>query len=382
MNKIKILLKNNKYIYNVYTIIFSLIFKIWGIFIKTDNKLILMNSFGGLKYDDSPKVIYEYMLKNPRYDSYKVYWAFGNLNITDKVENKVKVGTLKYFYLALKAKYWITNSAIEKGLKFKKKDTIYINTWHGTALKKMGVDISKNNYRFNTSKIDIMYAQSEYDIDTFSRVFELPKENFVLAGLPRNDELTGINNEEIQQIKNKLKIPNGKKIILYAPTFREYNRDKNGCIISPPLNLKYWKESLSDEYILIFRAHYEINTVLGIENDGFVYNLSDYINLNELLKISDILVTDYSSIMFDYAILERPIFLYGYDYEEYNLKRGLYKEVIENLPNEYIKKEKELIENIKSCDFENEKNKTKMFKEKFITVSGNAQKYIDEIIGE
>lgn len=380
-NKIKNLLKNNIYIYNVYTFIFNLLFGFLKIFIKVDDKIILINSFGGKKYDDSPRVIFEYMKTQEKYKKYKIYWAFHNPN-NFEVDGaiKIKSDTLKYFIIALKAKYWITNSAIERGLKFKNKKTIYINTWHGSAIKKMGIDAPNSAFRFNTSKYDIMYAQSKYDIDIFTNAFELPRNIFVLAGLPRNDELYNVTEKEIENIRNKLNIPKNKKVILYAPTFREYNRDKNGCVLSPPININKWKEKLSDKYVILFRAHYEINNILGIKDDDFIKNVSDYKNLNELMKISDILISDYSSIMFDYSILKRPIYSYAYDYEEYLEKRGMYINIKKELPNGICKTEQELLEQIVNCNFIEQRGKTEKFSQKYVETNGNARKYIDKII--
>lgn len=379
--KLKNILKQNTCIYRIYTIIFNFIFGVLRIFIKVQDDIILINSFGGKKYDDSPRVIFEYMKTQEKYKKYKIYWAFSN---PDEFEiegaEKIKTDTLKYFITALKAKYWITNSAIERGLKFKNKKTIYINTWHGSAFKKIGTDISEKSFKFKTSKCNIMYAQNELDVEVYSKAFEIPKENFALVGLPRNDELFDVSEEEIKRIREELKIPKEKKVILYAPTFREYDRDKDGCILAPPINLDKWKEKLSSNYIILFRAHYEINKVLRIQDDGFIYNVSNYNNFNELMKISDILITDYSSLIYDYSILKRPIYSYAYDYEEYLEKRGFYIDVNNDLPNGICKTEDELLKKITNCNFEEERKKTEKFFNRFIQKGGNARKYIDNII--
>ena len=108
--------------------------------------------------------------------------------------------------------------------------------------------------------------------------------------------------------------------------------------------------------------------------------MSNYDNLNELMKISDILVSDYSSIIFDYSILKRPIYSYAYDYEEYSEKRGMYIDIKNELPNGICTEEDELLEKIANCNFEEEKEKTERFSKKYIETDGNARKYIDEII--
>ena len=98
------------------------------------------------------------------------------------------------------------------------------------------------------------------------------------------------------------------------------------------------------------------------------------------MKISDILISDYSSIIFDYSILERPIYSYAYDLDEYEEKRGIYLDLEKELPNGISKTEDELLEKIANCDFDSQKEKTKKFKKKYIENDGNARKYIDKII--
>lgn len=379
--KLKIILKQNPIIYKVYSIFFNTMFNILKLFIRVDDKIILINSFGGQKYDDSPRVIYEYMQTQDKYSKYKIYWAFiepDKFDVPGAI--KIKSDTISYFYIALKAKYWITNSSIERGLKFKRKQTIYINTWHGSAIKNMGIYAPKSSFRFNTSECDVMYAQSQYDIDVFSTSLGIPKEKFALVGLPRNDELFNVTKKEINEIKMKLDLPLNKKIILYAPTFREYDVDKDGCFVAPPINLKKWKEKLSNEYIVLFRAHYEVNNVLGIKNNEFMRNMSDYNTLNDLLKISDILITDYSGILFDYSILKRPIYNYAYDLEKYTEKRGLYLDINKEMPNKIFTDEDELLDEICNCDFKKQQEKTEKFMKKYVSCGGDSRKYIDSLI--
>ena len=125
-NKIINLVKNNNSIYKIYSYTFNFFLLLMKIFIKVKDNIILINSFGGKKYDDSPRVIFEYMKTQEKYEKYKIYWAFENPERFDiEGATKIKIDTLQYFIIALKAKYWITNSAIERGLKFKNKKTVY-----------------------------------------------------------------------------------------------------------------------------------------------------------------------------------------------------------------------------------------------------------------
>ena len=164
------------------------------------------------------------------------------------------------------------------------------------------------------------------------------------------------------------------------PTFREYDKNKGETYISPPINIQKWKKKLQDDYILLFRAHYEINKILKIKNDDFICDVSNYEYLNDLLKISDVLISDYSSVIFDFSILERPIYSFAYDYEKYIKERGIYIDITKELPNGICKTEDDLLEKILSCNYEQECIKTRKFKEKYIEVYGNATQYIDNII--
>lgn len=383
MKKIKLLLKNNRCIYYIYNFIGSILLKFIGLFIKTNNKLILFNCFGGQKFDDNPKAIYEYMKNSNNYKDYQLIWALDNPKLVDGLDIEfVKNNSIKFFITALKAKYWVTNSSMERGLKFKKQNTIYINTWHGSVIKKAGNEFSGEKRKFRVSKANYIYTQSNIDINYFSKVYNYPKETFLLSGYPRNDELCNISKNEILNLKMKLNISANKKVILYAPTFREYDYDGNGCYILPPINLEKWENKLCTDYILLFRTHYEINKILNITNNDFIYNVTDYPYLNDLLKISDILISDYSSIMIDYSILERPIFCFAYDYEKYNCERGCAYDLKTELPNGIIYNEDDLLDCILSCNYEEQKIKSKKFREKRLEVYGNAASYIDKIIGK
>lgn len=361
----------------VYEKIGSLILRMIGIFVKSTPKLILFNSFGGKKFDDSPKAIYDYMISDMRFDEYELVWAFHEPEKFSIPRGRIiKTDNLNYFITALKAKCWITNSAIERGLEFKKKETLYVNTWHGTPIKLMGCDATKvSPSRVPERYYDIQTAQSKYEADIFSRVFNVNYNNFLICGLPRNDELFNLRHRENQAIfKQKLGIPENKKIILYAPTFREYERDtKLNCVLAPPISFKKWKELLGEDYVVLLRCHYEVSKILNTDIDNeFVFDVSAYPALNELMLASDMLISDYSSIIFDYSILNRPIYLYTYDYDEYQNRRGMYFDIREELPGGSIS-EKELVELIQK---EYPYQRLEIFRKKYVTNYGNATREV------
>ena len=298
------LLKTSSALRITYNKIGSSLLRAIGALVHQDNKLILINSFGGKKFDDSPKVLFDYMKKDKRFQDYKFVWAFHEPeNFEVPGAEVIKTDTVNYFLTAMRARIWITNSGIERGLSFKKKETVYLNTWHGTPIKYMGADalkiapseMPKRNY-------DLQNAQSMFEAEIFSRSYCIPMEKMLVCGYPRNDILINNDSETQKTYKRKLGLPLDKTIILYAPTFRDYDRDAaRNCILKPPIHFDTWKEALGDEYIVLMRCHYEVAKLLGIDIDGdFVRDVSDYPTLNDIMLASDLLISDYSSIIFDY----------------------------------------------------------------------------------
>ena len=376
--------KYSKTIYTIYYYIGSWLISLLKLFVKTDDKLIVFASFGGRRYDDSPKAIYEAMLLDHRFDSYKLVWAFMQPNKFEIPRGeKVKIDTFKYYKKLLSARVWVTNSSMNRGLDFTGNHTFELNTWHGSAIKKMGGDINKGNTSFGLKSSkkneDVMLAQGEYDVDVFTKAFSRPRESFRVIGLPRNDELAHVTKDIQDATKQRLGISTNKKVILYAPTFREYDKDSgNNVILIPPIDLQLWKEELGKDYVLLFRAHYEVAKVMGIEDNDFVKNVSSYPSLNDLMIASDMLISDYSSIFFDYAIQGKPMLCYCYDYEKYAVKRGMYFDIREWLPS--ASDETELLRLIKAVDVNLKDEAAKKFQKRYVTEFGSAsQKSVDII---
>lgn len=372
IKRIEFTLKNNLIIQYFYKRVFSFIFRFIGLFIKTDPNLILFNSFGGKKYNDSPKVIFEQLLNHPTSKKLKLVWALENPDNFD-IPNaiKIEINSFKYFIIALKAKYWVSSVNIERGLKFKKDNTIYLNTWHGAGTKKIGNAVSKRK-DYDFSNVNYLLVQSNFEKNIFINDFGAIEENFLLSGFPRSDELFKTEKKQIDIYKRKLKIPKDKKIILYAPTWRESKNNGSSYDLNIPLDIKKWQEKLTDEYVILFRTHTFTTNILNLKFNDLIIDVSDYPNVNHLLLISDILITDYSTIVFDYSILEKPFLCFGYDYKEYKNERGLYIDLEKEYPNGVQKTEDEILELILNMNYEKECEKTREFKSKYIEAGGNA----------
>lgn len=388
MNKLTLInrVKYNRHIYNLYYHIGGLGIKLLKLFVKVDPRMIVFSSFGGRKFDDSPKAIYEAMLLDSRFDDCKLVWAFMRPEEFSLPRGeKIKIDTFDYYKRLLKARIWVTNSSMTRGLNFTGKKTFQINSWHGSAIKRMGGDINSGNTSFGIkgkSKLKgVMLAQGDFDVKVFSRAFNMPVEDFRVIGLPRNDDLATVTKERQDSLKEKLGIPKEKKAILYAPTFREYDKDDgNNVVLTPPINFNLWKEKLGEDYVLLFRAHYEVARVMGVEDSEFLKNVSSYPSLNDLMLASDMLISDYSSIFFDYAIQGKPMLCYCYDYETYAEKRGMYFDIREWLPS--ASNEEDLLQLIGITDTTNKNESTIKFRLKYVTEFGHATEKSLDIIYE
>lgn len=353
----------NKYIIVKTLRIFLYIFRIFPI----KNNRILFLAFPSLTYMCNPKYIQKYLEKNSK-TKLEYIW------IVRKIENEkmpqsikqIKYLSLGYFYYLCTSKIIINNAAVLPYLAVRK-GVYTIYTWHGGgAYKKAELDmpIAMNKWfkkRTLLGKNDVSYYLSSCNkfIEIQSKATQVESNKFLKTGLPRNDILFSktknfTNNDKI---KYKYKIDKKTIIILYAPTWRE---NKIISYIQFLQNYNIFIENIKNKknknYIVIFRFHpmYKINNL-----DGRFIDVSDYPDMQELLCAADILITDYSSCMWDFSLMYKPCFIYATDIDQYKQERDFYtpmsewpfpiatniNELINNILNfnqeEYIKKVKQ-----------------------------------------
>lgn len=383
-SKIIAFLKKNPSVLRFCWIFAKLVLQTIYVFIPKHRNQILFASFGGRQFNDSPKAIYDEICKREAFKHWELVWTFVEPNLIDIPRGKkIKMDSPAFFWALLQSRVWVSNSGMDRDIFLNLKNVIKIETWHGTPLKKICGDEHQNTMggkREIKGKPDnktIRCAQSEFDQKLFQRLFHATKESILLCDLPRNDELLTYTKTKKQFVREKLNIDNEKKVILYTPTYREYLWDANGNnLIAPPIHFEKWKRSLGANYVLLFRAHYAIGTVLNIENNDFVIDVSSYPNLNDLYVISDMMISDYSSCFFDYSILDRPMFCFAYDLNEYQEKRGLYFDLEETLPCKIHLTEDSLLSDIESIDMLKAIEATKLFHHKFAPFAGRASETI------
>ena len=378
-------LKKYRVLYYVYYYCCSTVLSILGLFIRSSKNRILFVCRGGKQYNDNIPPIYEELLKDERFSKWDFIWALRDTkkpDLSHKVRTKVcKIDSLSFYWNALKSRCWVTNVSVQRGLNFKNKDTFYINTWHGVPLKYIGLDNNKG-VSFSLpehEKCDLFCSMGEYDAKIYETAFGADPSIIKVTGYPRNDVLFTSDLEEVKQrVSSYYNIDFTKKIVLYAPTFRDYNKSRLGMFsLDLKLSADLFQKELGDNYVLLVRAH---GAILNTNNVVGCIDASKYPSVEDLLMITDILVTDYSGIMFDFSLLGKPIICLPYDLNEYIEKRGLYINYEEYLPLDICYTESELYTTIKTLDYEKACEKSKLLKEKAgLKGFGATRNVVDEL---
>ena len=352
--------------------------KHWANKVKVDPNLILFESMLGRNYSCNPKAIYEEMLRQGLDQKYTIYWVVTSMNLEIPGNcRKVKRNSFKHLYLLCKAKVWIFNTR-QPNYVIKNPETIYLMTWHGTPLKKLALDMDdvvmagnkgiesyKANFWKNSRRWDYLCAQNKYSSDIFKNCFDFHK-TMLECGYPRNDTLINNNNQVyINAIKEKHGIPKDKKVILYAPTWRDdQSIGKGKYIFKPNMNFDLMKRKLAKDYVFIIKYHYLIASKIDWTRfEGFIYDIKE--DIQDLYLISDMMMTDYSSVMFDYSCLKRPMLFYTYDLDQYFGNRGFYFDFIEEAPGPFLYNTEELVEFLQNPNFEQYQEKYDAWYNKF-----------------
>ncbi|MHC5268058.1 bifunctional glycosyltransferase/CDP-glycerol:glycerophosphate glycerophosphotransferase [Enterococcus sp. LJL98] len=314
------------------------------------NNYVMFESYWGRSYSCNPKAIYEQMIID--YPNMVGIWSFNNpYTEIQGVGKRVKRNSWKYYYYLARSRYFFNNVNWPTEY-LKREKSIEVQTLHGTFLKTMGLDVANEvntpqkleGFRTRHKRWDYLVSPSSFMTDISKRVFEFEGE-MLEFGFPRNDLLI-VESQETERLKEtlneKLSIPKNKKVILYAPTYRT----KNGFNLE--LDIEKMRDELADDYVLLVRLHYFVAKNLDLSNvEDFVINVCNYPDVQELLLITDVLITDYSSIMFDYANLNKPILFFTYDLEYYrDVLRGMYLDFEEEAPGRLCSTTDELVQSL------------------------------------
>lgn len=296
-------------------------------------KRIVFFSYFGAQYSCNPKYVCEYLLEHA--PEFEIIWAFKTPDNFKELESKgirtTRYLSLSFLRICLTSRFIITNSEIPAWFPVTKKQTL-INTWHGGgAYKKVGSAYQKETAGKQkraaiARKTPCVYLSSSkaFTEMTLRKSFQHTGE--VLAyGMPRNDMLFRQNRPELyQKIRSLYNLPANQRILLYAPTYRESKKASEYLFDCERVRQALVKR-FGGNWTILFRMHYFVMDQL--ESDGAFLNACAYPDMQELLYAADVLITDYSSSMWDFALEKKPCFLFATDLDQYDMERGFYTDI-------------------------------------------------------
>lgn len=397
---------------------------------RTTPGLLIFESNLGRNYSGNPRAIYEEMLRRGWDKELQICWLFTEpekQNVPGRVTllQRESLPTLMKMH---RASIWVTDTRQPTYI-VKNPNTYYMMTWHGTPLKKLALDLydyleatalqhaksvqetaqeasaelkksldkQRKQWLRDSGQWDCLLAQSETAAELFCGCFWYQGE-ILCKGYPRNDKLVQYRNEQSEelpaglQVMQEVRTADGaekadaiaaeeekglgqKRTILYAPTWREY--ESNGLCDSrfePPIDFdKLYEVLKAEDTELIIKYHYYVKEKPDFSKYGGVIRDSEK-DIAELYPLCDMMITDYSSTMFDYAVLKRPMAFFAYDVERYEAENGFYFDYEKLVPGPVVRTQEELFETLKrSFDFTPYAEKQEMFCQRFTSEeNGNA----------
>ena len=340
---------------------------------KIEEKLILLGGSGGDAFIGNTKYLYKFLERN---SDYRVYYVVKSKKLKKELE-KQNIDTLYAYSLETvkklrKAHYIFVTHGLGDIIPIKfSPQTIFVQTWHGVQNKKLTTKYKKqktpkwvkflglNTENKNIYDYFLTPTGTEKDKNIISQHFEFPKERIIPLGYPRNDIFFNKGQNLYEKLRKKYNIPpRAEKIILYAPTFRDEK-----LIADFPLNnqeLKTLNKYLKKiDGLFIIKAHPN-EKMIEFKDFSHFRKIDQNADIQELLYITDILITDYSSVYCDFLLLDRPILFFTYDFEEFMKKgRGFYYDFKEIAPGPFLDNGQELIEAIQNIDILEEKFRRK-----------------------
>lgn len=329
---------------------------------------MVITSFNGRQYSCNPKYITEALAQQ---NSHEVIYALlkGKQFALPANIRRVDYCSFAHFYYLMTAQYIIVNSSGVAGLLPYRKTQTLINTWHGVAFKPTGNDTSTNAYQQRLRKIsgsntDIYLSSCENFTTHQSAAQNVALSHFLNIGMPRND-IFFRTSEEIESVKAKVRnhfhIPAESKVVLYAPTYREGAvkslAQSHIDIIAAEDVIQALTLRFGQQFLFLFRAHHDM---LPDSVDPKWINTSDYPDMQELLCLTDVYITDYSSAMWDYALQNKPGFLFAPDLEQYESTHRFWSPK-ESWPYPIAKSNAELIQLIETYDSAVQSNRIRRF---------------------
>lgn len=303
---------------SVRTIVRSLL-KILYVFPVKRNRIIFI-AFHGKAFTCNPKYIYEELVKEYG-EKYEYIWVLNDKKKEDEHMRVVKNKSLGFFFYVLTSKVIVSNNGLGTYIP-KRKNQMFINTWHGGGAYKR-VDIAdKDAVKIFSEQTDVFLSSCSKFTEVMSETLQIPKIKFLECGMPRNDLFFSTHKSIKEKVRQCYSLKSDEKLVLYAPTFRG---NINAGYFENELNIEKCLDALEKRFggkwRFAFRSHYFVNGNNAKEN---YIDMTNYDDMQELLYTADFFITDYSSTIWDYSLMNKPGCLFVPDIEEYAKDRNFY----------------------------------------------------------
>ncbi|MEU8801116.1 CDP-glycerol glycerophosphotransferase family protein [Spirillospora sp. NPDC048819] len=321
--------------------------------------LVVFESHMGKQYSDNPKYIHRELRRSGR--PVRAVWSYASSPKGFPGDARlVRRGSWAYFLALARAEFWVDNQGYPDRLR-KRRETTYIQTWHGSAFKLMGVDqprlksapaAERARLRRMVERFDCFLVRSGHDVETLCRGLGVRSE-LLPAGYPRNDPLVnGVDGDpelaaEVADLRDSLGLDDGRRAVLYAPTFATGPGGRPVGVLEPPIDPEVFARELGERFVLLIRPHYLCRADLPPGARAVMRDAGAVSDVTPLLLLADALITDHSSIMFDFALLDRPIILHLPDGKD--LTPG-YFDLAPHAPGPITRTEEELVAALAGLD--------------------------------
>ncbi|MGP4024076.1 bifunctional glycosyltransferase/CDP-glycerol:glycerophosphate glycerophosphotransferase [Actinomadura sp. 3N407] len=320
---------------------------------------VLYDSYTGKQYSDSPRALHEELVR--RGADVEHLWVVRDGQVEPpETARPVRMWGAEWYEAMARSRYIITNAHLPEW--FARRDgQVVVQTWHGTPLKRIGFDIEDvqfANMRYlekvakEVPNWSYLISPNAFSTPILRRAFRYEGE-IIETGYPRNDVLASPDRDMLaERVRERLGLPPGKRAVLYAPTWRDDNYYGPGKYrLDLRLDLERAAEVLGEDYVLLIRRHPNVVDTVPEVAGGFVRDVSGYPDIADLFLAADVLMTDYSSLMFDYANTGRPMLFFTYDLEHYRDElRGFYFDFEHEAPGPLLRTSDEVIEALRSID--------------------------------
>lgn len=320
---------------------------------------VLYNSFTGRQFSGNPRAVHEALLR--RHEPLEHLWVVRDDQVqVPATARPVTMWSREWYEALARSRYIVSNTHLPEWVE-RREGQVIVQTWHGTPLKRIAHDIE--NVRFSDQRYlekmaeevphwSLLVSPNSFSTPILRRAFRYEGE-ILESGYPRNDILFSDRAADVAaEVRARLGLPPGKRVVLYAPTWRDDLFHGPGRYkLDLRIGLERAREELGHDHVLLVRKHPNVVDDVPGAGDGFVFDVSKYPDIADLFVVTDLLITDYSSLMFDFAITGRPMFFFTYDMERYREKlRGFYFDFEAEAPGPLIPDSETLLRAIRHVD--------------------------------